>query len=285
MDKVFYPPVENATLRVLSLGAGVQSTTLALLAAHGEVGPMPDCAIFADTGAEPKEVYEHLAWMMGGNVLPFPVHIVSAGNIIDSLHEMRKGNRWASIPAFTVDKTGRAAPMTRQCTKEYKIEPIRAKVRELLGVAKGERVPKGIIVEQWIGISTDEMLRVKRSQDAWCVNRYPLIDLNMSRRDCIDWLAKHGYPEPPKSSCSFCPFHDDAMWRFIRDNQPDAWAEAVEVDRLIRDGAPDTETRKGTGKMYLHRSLKPLDEVDFSTKEERGQLLIWNNECEGMCGV
>jgi hypothetical protein len=42
---------------VLSLGAGVQSTTLALMAAHGEVGPMPDCAIFADTCWEPKAVY------------------------------------------------------------------------------------------------------------------------------------------------------------------------------------------------------------------------------------
>lgn len=37
-------------LRALSLGAGVQSTTMALMAAHGEIGPMPDCAIFADTG-------------------------------------------------------------------------------------------------------------------------------------------------------------------------------------------------------------------------------------------
>ena len=47
-------------LRALSLGAGVQPTTLDLMAAHGAVGPMPDCAIFADTGWEPRAVYEHL---------------------------------------------------------------------------------------------------------------------------------------------------------------------------------------------------------------------------------
>ena len=35
---------------VLSLGAGVQSSTLALMAAKGEVTPMPDVAVFADTG-------------------------------------------------------------------------------------------------------------------------------------------------------------------------------------------------------------------------------------------
>jgi hypothetical protein len=88
-------------LRALSLGAGVQSTTLALLAAHGEIGPMPDCAIFADTGWEPAAVYRHLEWLTSGNVLPFPVHIVSAGNIREQLVAAGAGDRWASIPAFT----------------------------------------------------------------------------------------------------------------------------------------------------------------------------------------
>lgn len=88
-------------LRVLSLGAGVQSTTLALMAAHGEIGPMPDCAIFADTGWKPNAIYEHLAWLRTPNVLPFPVHIVSAGNLRADLIAASRGERWASIPAFT----------------------------------------------------------------------------------------------------------------------------------------------------------------------------------------
>lgn len=60
----------------LSLGAGVQSTTMALMAAHGELGPMPDCAILPILGWEPKAVYEHLDWLMSANVLPFPVPLV-----------------------------------------------------------------------------------------------------------------------------------------------------------------------------------------------------------------
>src|SRR6185312_6409734 len=75
------PAPESIQLRVLSLGASVQSTTLALMATHGEVGPIPDCAIFSDTGWEPRAVYEHPAWLISPNVLPFSVHIVSAGNI------------------------------------------------------------------------------------------------------------------------------------------------------------------------------------------------------------
>jgi hypothetical protein len=59
-------------LRVISLGAGVQSTTMALMAAHGELTPTPDFAVFADTGNEPAAVYEHLKWLRGGNVIMCP---------------------------------------------------------------------------------------------------------------------------------------------------------------------------------------------------------------------
>ena len=72
-------------LHVISLGAGVQSTAMALMAAHGELKPTPDCAIFADTGAEPAAVYEHLKWLRSWSVLPFPVWVVSAGNIAEDL--------------------------------------------------------------------------------------------------------------------------------------------------------------------------------------------------------
>ena len=132
-------------LRVLSLGAGVQSTALALMAAHGEVGPMPDCAIFADTGWEPVAVYAHLRWLMSDNILPFPVHIVSAGSIRANLIAAAAGERWASIPAFTrtVDRRGHVeiGMIRRQCTGDYKIDPIRRKVRELVGLTR-RRSPK-----------------------------------------------------------------------------------------------------------------------------------------------
>jgi hypothetical protein len=295
-------------LRILSLGAGVQSTTLALMAAHGEIGPMPDCAIFADTGWEPQAVYEHLEWLMSDNVFPFPVHIVSAGNIRDDLLQAGGGGRWASIPAFTRTTTAagsevpildegeageiivvgsrRTATETvsigmirRQCTTDYKIVPIRRKVRELAGLTR-RRSPDHPVVEQWIGISLDEIIRMKPSREAWQLNRWPLIERRISRRDCLAWLRRHGYPEPPKSACIGCPFHDDHRWRDIRDNDLAAWADAVGVDQAIRAGL-----RGIRGEVYLHRSAVPLDQVDLSTAAEHGQLDLFGNECEGMCGL
>lgn len=270
-------------LRVLSLGAGVQSTTLALLAAHGVIRPMPDCAIFADTAWEPQAVYDHLAWLMSPNVLPFPVHVVSAGSLRDNLVQAAAGERWASIPAYTraVDHRGCTSigMIRRQCTGDYKIDPIRKKVRELVGLTR-RRSPPDPVVEQWIGISMDETIRMKPSFERWRVNRWPLIELGMTRRDCLDWLRRHDYPTPPKSACIGCPYHSDAVWRAMRDEDPDAWADAVDVDRLIRSGM-----RGVRGEVFLHRSAVPLSEVDLSTDTDRGQLDLFANECEGMCGL
>jgi hypothetical protein len=276
------PSPQTVRLRVLSLGAGVQSTTLALMAAEGEIGPMPDCAIFADTGWEPEAVYEHLRWLRSPNVLPFPVHIVSAGDIRADLLRAASGERWASIPAFTrtVARTRIEIGMIRrQCTKDYKIVPIRRKVRELIGLTR-RCSPTAPVVEQWIGISLDEAIRIKPSFESWRINRWPLIEKRMTRRDCIAWLERHDYPIPPKSSCIGCPFHSDALWRRMRDHDPAAWADAVLIDRAIRTGL-----RGIRGEVYLHRSAVPLDEADLTTLEDLGQLDLFTNECEGMCGV
>ncbi len=273
------PPIK---LRVLSLGAGVQSTTLALMAAHGVIGPMPDCAIFADTGWEPAAVYEHLAWLRSHNVLPFPVHIVSAGNMREGLLKAARGQRWASIPAFTrTVKRGHfeVGMIRRQCTTEFKIVPIRRKVRELAGLTR-RRSPPYPMAEQWIGISLDEVIRMKPSRESWQVNRWPLIEKRMTRQDCIAWLKRHEYPIPPKSSCIGCPYHSDSMWRDMRDRDPTAWSDAVTVDAALRTGV-----RGVRGEMFLHRTTIPLAEVDLTTAADAGQSDLFGDECEGMCGV
>ena len=200
----------------------------------------------------------------------------------------------AELPVYDEDENGdlvavgsRIVPterigvgmIRRQCTGDYKIAPIRRKVRNLLGIA-GRRSPKAPIAEQWIGISLDEVLRMKPSFEPWQINRWPLIEQGMTRLDCLRWLDRHDYPLPPKSACIGCPFHSDDHWRRMRDRDPEAWADAVSVDAAIR-----TEFRGIRGDVYLHRSAVPLDQVDLSTDADRGQLDLWPNECEGLCGV
>ena len=266
-------------LRVLSLGAGVQSTTMALMAARGEMTPMPDCAIFADTGWEPATVYRHLDWLMSGAVLPFPVHVVQHGNLRDDLLAKatgRRRERFAAVPFFTSGGgIGR-----RQCTREYKVAPIAKKLRALMGYEARRRIPANSC-EVWIGISTDEAVRMKPSRYPWQKNRWPLIDKRLNRWDCLNWLERNNYPVPGKSSCLGCPYHSNAHWRDMRNNHPGEWADTVSVDRAVRSA-----TKMGMlEQQFMHRSLKPLGEVDLSTDDERGQADLFGNECEGMCGV
>lgn len=250
---------------IISLGAGVQSSVMALMASKGEISPMPDCAIFADTGWEPKRVYEWLDWLE--TQLPFPVYRVTAGNLQDNL---------ALLPLF---KEG--VLLSRNCTQRHKVEPIIKQVRKILGLKKGERGGKNVIVKQWIGISMDECQRMKPAQHKWIEHIWPLIDKRMTRNDCIRWMEKNGYPKPEKSSCIGCPYHDDATWREMKMNYPDEWKNAVETDQKIRDGVRGTD-----GPIYLSRHLKPLDEIDFRNLEDMGQQrLEFGEECEGMCGV
>lgn len=266
-------------IHVLNLGAGVQSSTMALMAARGEITPMPDCAIFADTGWEPKKVYEYLDWLK--TQLPFEVHVVSAGNIREDVLNPKEGKGQANPPFYTRGPDGSKGIARRSCTTDYKVQPIRLKVRELLGIKKGQRAPKDVLVTQWIGISKDEIQRMKESTDPYARHRWPLLEKRMTRIDCLRWMESNGYPLPHKSSCLGCPYHSNAQWREVKAD-PEAWNDVVEFDRLIRSG----RIRGLDHDAYLHRDGIPLDQVDLSTAEERGQQVFsFMDECEGMCGV
>ena len=266
-------------LVIISLGAGVQSSTMALMAAKGEL-PRPDCAIFADTGYEPKSIYLYLDYLT--SILPYPVYIVRKGNIKDDmLNSITNGTRFPTAPFFTKNaETGKKGMLRRQCTNDYKIQPIRKKIRELCGVEKGKHFPKDKYVEQWIGISMDEIMRMKPARDKYILNRHPLIEMKMSRQDCIAWLKKNNYILPEKSACIVCPYHNDAYWHFMKTERVAEFADAVEFDKKIRTGS-----RKIRDELFLHRSCKPLDEVEFKKDDKSKQIDMFNNECEAMCGI
>jgi hypothetical protein len=264
-------------IHIISLGAGVQSSTMALMAAKGEITPMPKAAIFADTKAEPKSVYSWLDWLE--KQLPFPViRVVYKAGLTRAIERSLETRIISGTPPwFTKNESGEVVLVSRACTHDFKVHPVQMKVRELSGAKRGEK-GKAVL---WIGISTDEVMRIKDSRYPHQVHRWPLIEAKMNRNNCLAWMERNGLPKPSKSSCVYCPYHSNAHWREIKDNDPAGWAESIRIDNLIREGV----RRNGKPPMFVHRSCKPLAEVDLSTEEERGQLSMFNNECEGMCGV
>jgi 3'-phosphoadenosine 5'-phosphosulfate sulfotransferase (PAPS reductase)/FAD synthetase len=156
---------------------------MALMAAKGLILPMPDAAIFADTQDEPKEVYAHLEWLK--SVLPFPVYVVTAGKLSQRHLD---GFNGARTPFFI--KAGGMAK--RQCTREFKIRPIRRKVREIVGVGARGHIPPNTVTA-WVGISIDEADRQKPSGVRFIINRWPLLEdsTRMSRASCARWLLEN----------------------------------------------------------------------------------------------
>lgn len=265
-------------IHIISLGAGVQSSTMALMAAAGEITPMPVAAIFADTQAEPKSVYTWLDWLE--KQLPFKVIRVTAGNLTSDTLRIRKSRKTGktyqkpSIPLFQTNSKNGIEMMGRQCTYSYKVEPLQREVARISN--------KNATV--WIGISTDEISRCKDSRKEWLIHRWPLIERRLSRRDCLKWMENKGLPTPPRSACVYCPYHSDSEWARLKKDEPKAFSNSVEYERNLQVLWPKLTALKPSTP-WLHRSCKPLSEVDFSTEEERGQLNMFNNECEGMCGV
>jgi hypothetical protein len=251
----------------ISLGGGVQSTTLLHMAAHGEITPMPDVAIFADTMWEPRAVYEHVERLKQSFANgPIQVETVSAGSLRDDILAVCDGEteRVSNAPFFTQGKDGKAAPIGRNCTRDYKIAPIRRRLTELV-----EKKEPGC-VELWVGISTDEIERTSNSSVQWIKHRHPLIEKNMTRADCVAWLRKHGYSEPPKSSCIGCPYRSDQSWQEMKRNAPDEFRDACMIDGAIKMLPTDNPA-------YIHRSLKPLGAANFNDQDDMF------TECSGTC--
>ena len=277
--------------RILSCGAGVQSSTLALLSANGFVDRF-DHAIFADTQAEPAGVYSWLSTLEGliaAAPYPFKIHRVTAGNLTEDMLKLRTskltGNRYLRtlIPAYVAKEGGGRALMGRKCTAEYKVRALIKKQRELAKVPRGCKEVRCLTA---IGISLDEAHRMKPSKEPWAQNYWPLIDLGMTREDCLQWMKSMGYPQPPRSACVYCPFHSDAEWRRLRDEEPEEFARAVQLDETLRATSRlTTGTARLGGDVFVHASLKPLAEVDFGDVPERDQVNHFGNECEGLCGV
>lgn len=266
-------------LNIISLGAGVQSSTMALMAAHGEITPMPDCAIFADTQAEPQAVYRWLDWLE--KQLPFPVRRVSQGNFPAEATRLRvsKGGtnyQKHSPPAFTAENGKSSGMLMRQCTQDFKLAPLYRAYREMGGKKAG--------VTEWIGISKDEIQRMKPARPdmkSWLTKRWPLIEVDFTRQHCLDWMKARGYPKPPRSACVFCPYHSNSEWLRLKTDEPDEFVRAVKWEKDLQ--AVFAQVSGFRGEVFLHRDLVPLDTIDFS--QPSPQMDMFGNECEGMCGV
>jgi hypothetical protein len=240
-------------LKILSLGWGVQSFTIAAMSALGEIEPF-DYAIHSDTTFESEATYNFRAkwepWLTERGVNIITVTDPKATQAI--FNEPDKGNVF--VPAYFLNDDvtpSRRGQLNRSCTDRWKIRPLRKKVTQLLKERKISKKPG--VVQQWLGISMDERQRMNTSDVQFVVNRFPLIEKRMSRNDCINWLGRNGLEVPHKSACVFCPYSNKARWNSLKRAGGKDWAVAQQFDNAIRK----VGTRKRL--LFVHPGLKSLD--------------------------
>ena len=250
----------------------------------------PDLAIFADTGWEPPAVYENIRWLQ--SQVSFPIVTVAADpdrSLRDAVLEgvNVRGRPWLTIPVWLADSDGNSAGMNwRQCTTDYKIAPIRAEVRRLLGLKPRSPVPDTTSVEMWLGITTDESTRMRMSPDRWIVNHYPLVDAGLTRDDCIQWFSER-YPGRllPRSACIGCPYRSPQGWVQLMEEDPRSFDDAVRIDTMLRSSEHNA-SRMFRHRAFLHPRRIPLADAvvgkGAASPEHDGG---WGNECAGVCGV
>ena len=276
-------------MKILSFGAGMQSTALALMACENAMNdpapypmvPVYDAVIFCDLGLEPLWVHAQMEFTRKAceeagiffKVLDTPLY----QDFVENFGERRT----ISIPWWTLRKDGHKSKMPRYCTLDYKVETISKYVRwELLGYRKGQRLRLEDVKahEMHMGFSFEEKHRCKENPNRMFVNKYPLVDMQLVRADNYRYILEHWGLDTKASACAFCPFHRNYFFQYIRDHEPSTYGAVLDVDHLLRDKNPKPPMDSDLFISRSRKRLMDLTDEDCNDAEcfEYCGMQIWN---------
>lgn len=231
-------------LSILSYGKGTPSTTLALMSCENAIRgyqvwpevPVYSAVIYCELHAEPSWVYKQGEFVAKACAQAgIPYYELDSDLYGDFTRNFGRA-RVASIPFWTLGADGKKGRMPRQCTFDYKIKLIERFVRrELLCYAPGERAIRFDVHahEVHMGIMWEERRRAKPSKLTLFKNKYPLVEMGWTRADCFAYNKNTWGLETWASSCVFCPFHTNYYYSYMRENEPENYARALQVDELV----------------------------------------------------
>lgn len=227
--------------RYLSFGGGVNSVALYLLLMDQGMAPGdPEAgfeAVFVDHGGDWPETYEYVEMFRQ----KYPLTVLKP-----------KVSGHDSIVAYCKDKKCVPTPIRRWCTDQFKVSVVHKYYQRPCW--------------QYIGIDTDEAKRAKMSSTKGIESRWPLLEAEMSRADCVALIQRHGLPVPPKSGCWICPFQRAGQWRELRRTHPCLFRQAVDLERATMD------KRRAMGKQPLSLAMSGKT-LEVIVNEAQGVLL------------
>lgn len=276
-------------MKILSCGAGMQSSALHLMSCENALAkirgeppvwpqvPIYDISIFCDLGFEPPWVKKQVEFLANaGHSCGVPLVILDSPLYTDFMENFGE-RRTISIPWWTIKEDGHKSKMPRNCTIDYKVELISKYVRwELLGYKKGQRLrdEDKKAREMHMGFSAEEARRCKENPNPMFVNKFPLVEMGLTRADNYAYIKDVWGLETRASACAFCPFHKNYFFKYLRENEPEQFAQVVGVDELLRDKKPKPPMDSD---LFISRSRKRLMDL---TDEDCNDA-----ECFEYCGM
>ena len=223
-------------MNIVAYGGGTNST--ALLVGLHERGEVPDLILFADTGGERPHTYEHVAAMSNWcKSVGFP-------EIITVRHRDSLGRE------MTLEErclAGRMLPSIaygfKSCSDKHKRRPQDKFLNNwepaLAAWSRKEKITK------LIGYDADETRRARQIEETKYEYRYPLIEWDWGREECVEAILRAGLPQPGKSSCFFCPSSRKTEIIELQQRYPDLLARA-----LAMEGNAELSSVKGLGRRF-----------------------------------
>lgn len=272
--------VNNIKYRVVSYGGGTQSTAMILLGLEGKLHARPDLAIYIDNKSDNSYTYDYIKIVSEyvKDKYGFEIVIVPGDNIIEDIINGKlfgnNGKKYIQYtpPFHSNNKDGTKGILPRHCTSHYKIEPYWRYVRKRFDI-KRSGVTKNAVVESWIGLSLDEIYRMSKSRLQWIINRYPLIENGYRRQDSIDYVKSVGLPEPPRTSCIFCPYQNVEYFKMLKNYYPNEFKKVIEIEQSIQDRM---------GELYIFYDLVRIKDLDFKQATLFDPMV---EDCGGLCGT
>lgn len=261
---------------ILSCGAGMQSTALALMPcdnAHNgtkypEV-PIYDAVLYCDLKCEPPWVYEQAAFIAKERErASVPFYVLESDLYGHYTHNFWKA-RVVSVPFWSADEqTGKKGRMMRNCTIDFKIKIMQKFVKyTLLGYRPYQRIRpedcKAHIMH--IGFSKEEQQRIFDNPHPMFKNRFPLVEMGPELPDNYRYCLEAWGLETKVSACSMCPYHRNYFFRYLRDHCPENYQQVVDFDRMLEENQPLTKIRS---KLYLSRSRKRITDLTDAECED-----------------
>ena len=276
-------------MKILSFGAGMQSTALALMSCENAINktvvhplvPVYDAVIFCDLGLEPSWVSKQAEFVRKSCESSGIFYKVLDTPLYQDFMENFGERRTISIPWWTLKDDGHKSKMPRNCTIDYKVNEITKYVRwDLLGYKKGQRLRSDDIKthEMHMGFSAEESRRCHENPNKLFVNHFPLVEMGYTRADSYRYILEVWGLDTKASACAFCPFHKNHFFQYTRENDPELYGKLVGLDNLLRDKNPRPPMDSD---LFISRSRKRLEELtvadcdDGEYFEYKGRK-VWN---------